>query len=225
MIRTISKLFGSGSAKKKNGAGKPGLSVKDSGHSISPESRHTIEDNSDNGMRRQLVQMLLRDNLRRQGIPASWVDCRMLVVSSRSRGDGLFVRLVIRHWDERLLTYSYAFQRQLLSSITEFESRPPDWLHGISWEFDLENGCPHPDMPERDFWKNPPAAAKEPSEPEPEPEAVSETPATADAEEEDDDVMKDLQSIFAIRDAHIGQDAANGKSPVDFEPTQTSAPR
>jgi hypothetical protein len=225
MIRAISKLFGSGSAKKNNNAAKPGLSARDSGHSASPDSRHTIEDNSDNGTRRQMVQMLLRDNLRRQGIPANWVECRMLVVASRSRGEGMFVRLVIRHWDERLLTYSYAFQQQLRSSIAEFESRPTDWLHGISWEFDLENSCPHPDMPERDFWKTPPAVAHKSAQPEPEPqpEAAKQKPAAAETEE--DDVMKDLQSIFAIRDAHLGQESADGKHPVDFEPTQKSDPK
>jgi hypothetical protein len=118
----------------------------------SRDNPHTIEDNSDNATRRQLVQMMLRDGLRKHGIPPGWVECRILVVNSRSRGQGLYLNLVMRHWDMLLLTYAHAFQHQLLSAITEFEPQASVWLHGISWELDVGDSCPYPDMPDPSIW-------------------------------------------------------------------------
>ncbi|MDP3309828.1 MAG: hypothetical protein Q8S56_02570, partial [Polaromonas sp.] len=112
------------------------------------DNPHTIEDNSDNATRRQLVQMMLRDGLRKHGIPPGWVECRILVVNSRSRGQGLYLNLVMRHWDMLLLTYAHAFNQQLLSAITEFEPQAAVWLHGISWELDGGETCPDLDMPD-----------------------------------------------------------------------------
>jgi hypothetical protein len=116
------------------------------------DNPHTIEDNSDNATRRQLVQMMLRDGLRKHGIPPGWVECRILVVNSRSRGQGLYLNLVMRHWDMLLLTYAHAFQQQLLSAINEFEPQASVWLHGISWELDVGDTCPYLDMPDPSIW-------------------------------------------------------------------------
>jgi hypothetical protein len=181
------------------------------------DSQHTIEDNSDNGTRRQLVQMLLRDCLRRHGIATDWVECQMLVVNSRSRGPGMYVRLVLRHWDARLMTYAFAFQNELLAAITQFEPQSDAWLHGMSWEFNVGDSCPYPDMPDPAIWAAPArsgAAAAVPA-------AAAAAAAAADI---DDDVMrdlKDLQNMFAARDATIEQEAAAGIH-ADFEPTQPS---
>lgn len=180
------------------------------------DSQHTIEDNSDNGTRRQLVQMLLRDCLRRHGIAADWVECQMLVVNSRSRGPGVYVRLVLRHWDARLMTYAFAFQNELLAAITQFEPQSSTWLHGISWEFKVGDSCPYPDMPDPAIWGTPARAAATMAAP-----AGLAAPAAADIE---DDVMrdlKDLQNMFAARDASIEQEAASGDH-ADFQPTQPS---
>ncbi|MGH8858756.1 MAG: hypothetical protein ACREXG_12135, partial [Polaromonas sp.] len=79
----------------------------------------TIEDGSDNATRRHLVQVMLRDVLRRHGIPPHWVECQMLVAASR--GPGMYVRLVVKQWDDRLMTYAFAFQNTLLADIARFE--------------------------------------------------------------------------------------------------------
>lgn len=203
----------------------------------------SIEDNSENATRRQLVQMMLRDGLRKHGIPPGWVECRILVVNSRSRGQGLYLNLVMRHWDMLLLTYAHAFQQQLLSAITEFEPQASVWLHGISWELDVEDSCPYLDMPDPSIWVDilasdtpapravraaPPAAAKAAPPPEftpvpaPAPAAAA-TPAPAAAvSAEDADVLADLERMFAIRDANIRQQGAPDNSLVDFQNTEPS---
>lgn len=174
----------------------------------SQESRpHSIEDNSDNGTRRQLVQVVLRDFLRTHGVPPGWVECQMLVVNSRSKGQGMYVRLVMRHWNLQLLTHMVAFQKGLLAAISDFEPEAPNWLHGLSWEFDPAVSCPHPDMPDPSVWLGGPAG--QPAD------------ATGIMSEPEDDMLKDLQDLqrmFAARDAtaQLGSDSA----PLDFQSTQ-----
>jgi hypothetical protein len=224
----ISKLLGLKTAEKPEKTNKPALAGRKAAKSAPADNRdnpRTIEDNSDNGIRRQLVQVLLRDCLRKNGIPTGWVECQMMVVSSRSRGPGMYVRLVMRHWDLRLLTYAHAFEAQLLAAITQFEPEASTWLQGISWDFDVGNTCPYLDMPEPAFWlaHSAPAHASAPS-------TVAATvavpagavAATAAGTDTDAEVLQDLQRMFAIRDADIEQQAAT--APVDFQNTEPSRP-
>lgn len=144
------------------------------------EGPATIEDGSANAFRRQLLQVLVRDAMRRHGIPTGWLDCQTLVVSSRSGGEGMYMRLVIKHWDLRLLTYAVAFQKSLMVDITRFEPRAVDWLYGISWQLEVGDTCPYPELPDRSVWVEPP---KDP-----------------DANRE---LKQDLERMFAIRDNDI----------------------
>lgn len=141
----------------------------------------TIEDGSPNALRRQLVQVLLRDSMRRHGIPPTWLDCQMLLVSSKSRGEGMYLRIMMKHWDMRLLTYAVAFQKSLLLDITRFEPHAAEWLYGISWQLDVsDNSCPYPDLPDRSVW--------------------DEHPKKFDANSQR---KHDLERMFAVRDADM----------------------
>lgn len=144
------------------------------------EGPATIEDGSANALRRQLVQVLLRDSMRRHGIPPTWLDCQMLLVSSKSRGEGMYLRILMKHWDMRLLTYAVAFQKSLLLDITRFEPHATEWLYGISWQLDIsDNSCPYPDLPDRSVWDD---------------------PQKIDANSER---KQDLERLFAVRDADM----------------------
>jgi hypothetical protein len=153
MKNLISRLFGSRSPSPKDKAEKAGFEAS----RMQEENPATIEDGSDNALRRQLVHVLLRDVLRRHGIPSALIECQMLVVASRSRGPGMYVRLVLRQWDERLVRYAFAFQKALMADILRFEPMAADWLHGISWQFEFEGSCPYAELPDKSFWQGLPA--------------------------------------------------------------------
>jgi hypothetical protein len=224
MREAISKLLGlktasKGKADKAPAAARPAARTSPADNR---DSQHTIEDNSDNGTRRQLVQMLLRECLRRNGIPLGWIECQMLVVNSRSRGPGMYARLVLRHWDPRLLTYAYAFQKELLVAVTQFEPQSTTWLHGVSWEFNVGDSCPCPDMPDPAIWREPPAAVVPAAAAAVLASAVpAEAAPAASVEDEVLRDLKDLQSMFAARDASMEEKAAAGGQ-ADFQPTQPS---
>lgn len=145
MKKLIASLFG-GPAKAAESKRAP---------ASSRDNHLTIEDGSDDATRRQLVQVLLRDALRKYGIPLRWIDCQVMLVSSRSRGPGMYVRLVVRQWDDRLLNYAHAFQTALMVEITRFEPQAAQWLHGISWQLEVGDTCPYLTMPEKAFWSDP----------------------------------------------------------------------
>lgn len=151
MRTLISKLFGFRSPSPTDHSSRPDFAVS----RMLEESPVTIEDGSDNALRRQLVHVLLRDVLRRHGIPAPLVECQMLVVSSRSRGPGMYVRLVLKQWDERLVRYAFALQKALKTDILRFEPKANEWLHGVSWQFEFGESCPYAELPDKTFWQTP----------------------------------------------------------------------
>lgn len=220
-----------------------------SGGPPSRDNPLTIEDGSDNATRRHLVQVLLRDAMRKYGIPPRWIDCQMLLVSSRSRGPGMLVRLVVRQWDDRLMKYAFAFQNALMVEITHFEPQAAQWLHGISWQLDVGDTCPDQAMPDKSYWAEParqtPASTGRPSRSAP----LAPLPATAaaavapqptapiapnpgvqpaashaqaelPANAPDAEAMKDLERLFRIRDRELGQQADSPAA--GYEPTRPS---
>src|SRR4029079_10467976 len=64
--------------------------------------------------RRELLGLVLRHTLTRQGIPAAWLSPELLLSTSRSREPGIHLRLLIRHWDPRLLVHAVALQNALI---------------------------------------------------------------------------------------------------------------
>lgn len=122
-----------------------------------PSSRNPqqseLHDGSETATRGQLVQVLLRDLLRKNGMPVGLVHCQTQVINSRTRGQGLYVRLVVKHWDERLMKYAFAFQKALLTEIVQFEPQAVSWLHGIAWQLEVASSCPLTELPGPEFWQ------------------------------------------------------------------------
>lgn len=164
-----------------------------------------------NAPRRELVQVVLRDTMRKHGIPSDWIECRVLSVMSVSRGTGMHLLLLVRHGDDRLATYVHAFQASFMEELLKFEPKAADWMFSLSWQFESKPTPGHAEMPEPASWQGA-AAAHAPAGME---------PATASPEE--DELQADLDALFAIRDAALkapgdAQDA-DGQRP-DFEDTR-----
>lgn len=238
MKKLIASLFGGSS---RASSSKPS-------RASSRDNPLTIEDGSDNATRRQLVQVLLRDALRRYGIPPRWVDCQMMLVSSRSRGPGMYVRLVVRQWDDRLMNYAFAFQSALMLEVVRFEPQAAQWLYGISWQLDVADTCPHRTMPEKTYWADPVQQADPPPQishiapvdhtfqapltpfpiaAQPTPlmsaaTAVAPSAPRAAAASPDRDAIEDLERLFLVRDKELSRRGDGGPA-VGYESTQPSA--
>lgn len=199
---------------------------------VSPTTRDSrdnplsINDGSENATRRQLVQVLLRDVLRKSGIPPDWIECQMLVVSRNARSDSMDVRLIIKHWDARLMNYAFAFQQTLHQDIEQFEPNASEWLRGISWQLDMDGTCPYTALPGKAFWQQPlknPAPAISNTGPVSAASSIKPVafyadvqPTTADQQ----DQTRDLERLFAERDHELDRQLDQGQTPVGYEETQ-----
>jgi hypothetical protein len=165
-----------------------------------------------NAPRRELVQVILRDTMRKHGIPSDWIECRILSAVTRTGRRGLHVNFVVKQAHDRLLPYVFPFQDSFEKELARFEPRCREWLLSLGWEF---TGVKAADMPEPKSWN--PAAAR-PGRPL---EAEAQRAGGGEAHN-DEGIENDLQALFAIRDAAL---AETGRKPPpqpahpDFEDT------
>lgn len=201
----------------------------------------TLQTDSESINRRQLVLISMRDVMRISGIPTEWIECETLNVTSRRRGTGLYIHLIVKHWDERLMRVGWAFQTEMKARMERFDPKAAVWIHGMSWQLDVADSCPYTSLPDKSHWATAPAApaavASRASQPPPAhfPAVLAAAPA---AERENfvatvnfqatqpfsqSELTQDLEKLFAIRDEEIKR-ARTGSSAQagGFEQTQPS---
>jgi hypothetical protein len=165
--------------------------------------------------RRDLVRIVLRETMRRHAVPSEWIECRILPVVNSKRKAGMHVQLIVRQGQSSLLTYIPAFQSSMMAEVETYDPRAWDWLLSISWQFAGITAKTGSDLPGGAQWSmdtgpvplNKAATGAS---------AATAAAAAAGTASTDDDVMKDLEALFAIRDAALRKD---GDQP-DFEATR-----
>ena len=210
MKTTLLKLFARPSANGKS----PAVPKNPKDNPVS------IQEGSENGVRRHLVQVLLRDLLRRHGIPAHWIDCQMMVVSSRTKGSGMYIRLVVQHWDERLMKYAFAIQKELIAEIKQSEPQAANWLHGISWQLEVEGSYPYTTLPGKSFWVESKTGATPEARPIPAPKSQSAQPQPQTERLAEAVNTVELEKLFAIRDRELSVQTDHGVGAAGYEKTQ-----
>ena len=208
----IGRIFG-------NGKERPGAAGAASTQFHESEPDSSDQEGSRNAPRRELVQVILRDTMRKHGIPSDWVECRMLSTVNRMGRHGLHVNFVVKQAHDRLLAYVFAFQDSFERELARFEPRAGEWLLSLGWEF---RGFDAAEMPDPRTWAQSapaPLQAMAPLEPD---FPRTEDPRNLEAEppKTDDDVQRDLAALFAIRDAAMAQAKPRQAPQNDFEPTQ-----
>lgn len=142
----LRQLFGLQSAKA------PNSSRTHSQLSSAASSQSKSAASSQAGSRRELLRLVLRNTLNRHGIPTTWIGSEMLLATSRGREPGIHLRLLIRHWDPRLLSCAVALQNSLIVRLLAFDPLASSWLMGISWQFALPDEAACPPMPHPGSW-------------------------------------------------------------------------
>jgi hypothetical protein len=118
---------------KDNREGGPGGPASSQFYESEPPSGG--EEQTRNAPRRELVQVVLRDTMRKHGIPSDWIECRVLSSISRSGRPGLHVNFVVKSAHHQMLGYVFAFQASFERELSRFEPRARDWLMSLAWEF------------------------------------------------------------------------------------------
>ena len=120
--------------------------------SVSPVSLtpHNSQQRSD--VRRELIRVVLKDTLRLHGIPFGWLACEVIIVARAPGEEELHIQLVVMKWNDQLLRYALALQRQLLLGLDRFDPSVDHSKYIVAWRFSPDCGSPFPLMPAPSIW-------------------------------------------------------------------------
>lgn len=89
--------------------------------------------------RKQLLAVVLRETLMRNGVPNGAIGMEFFRTMDRSgsRTDGIHVRLVLRELHDELAGRIVALERDFRKRLTVIDWRAAEWLQGVSWQLEL----------------------------------------------------------------------------------------
>ena len=103
---------------------------------------------SPNGIRKDIIRVILKQTLTHNGIPTAWLAAQALVTKSREHSTGLHIRFSILHWDVRLMQHAFDFQEDFNDRLLALDPEAEAWMFGYSWQFKVPGispgGMPHP---------------------------------------------------------------------------------
>lgn len=218
------RLFGGGAAPKNSA---PSSQMHSQMHSQMPTSQPSGMSQfsaSQNQTRRELLRVVLRETLHRQGIPPTWIVAETLNSTSRTGEKTIHWRLHVKHWDTRLMTHAVGLQHALIKRLMTFDPMTANWLSGISWQFSLEDESLCPALPHPGSW------TADPQEKQAQAAAAQQAAGgagdviagpvriadTAPAQKED--ARADLEQLFAIRDQDFRLNSAKTSTWERTEP-------
>jgi hypothetical protein len=161
---------------------------------------------SNPSVRKDLLKVVLRETLLRNGIPQGWVGADMLRTASPRREQGLHVRFLVRRWEPRLLPHAPALERDFAERLVLMDPLAADWLMGFSWQFALEDDSACPPLPHPGSWTAPAGEqARAGTAHETAPGDIIEGPVVIARPL--DQIRADLDQLMALRDADIRKHA------------------
>jgi hypothetical protein len=198
-MKFIRKMFG--------GEGKPGPRDEE-------RDATTLEKTKGhNEPRRELIQLTLRETMRRHGIPTDWVDCRTLSVLTKQHKQGMHVQFLVRKADHQLLPWVHALQEGFWEQVLRADPRAHDWLFSVGWEFYGKSEQGFHKLPGADAWQ-----------------AVPDTePAAIDPREAGDTLPPEEADEVAQEEQELNSDLAALHElmtrPADLTPTPPAPPK
>jgi hypothetical protein len=158
---------------------------------VSPQSASPASTST--SVRRELLRSVLRATLEDHGIPAEWIGAEVLLATAHGQEAGVHMRLLMRHWDPRLLTHAVALQNSFIAKVREADLLASNWLLGVSWQFALPSEGACPPMPHPGFWTAEPRSGT----------SLRGQPKKAADPEPPAEVKADLERLLAVRDAEL----------------------
>lgn len=156
-------------------------------------------------LHRELVSVALRDTMIRHGIPSAWMSADMHSAFNTKGEPQCHVRLLLKHWDARLMEHAVAFEKSFAGRISLLDSNQHAWLRSISWQFSLPADHPLPQMPPANSWRGASTVAQQP--------APTAAPAVVKHSQ-----LESLRALLAHGDSmHESPDAADFQNTMPFD--------
>ena len=103
-------------------------------------------------IRRDLLRVVLRDVLSRNAIPSAWLGLQMLTAKSSGKPKGVHVRLVVQHWEPRILAYAPALEHSFIERLMALDPLADQWMVGLSWQLALPGDFVPEALPRPGSW-------------------------------------------------------------------------
>lgn len=160
--------------------------------------------------RKDLLKVVMRETLTRNGIPLAWLSAEMLKMTSSRREPGLHVRFQMRVWEPRLLECGPALEQDFVQRLLALDPQSEQWLLGFSWQFAMGDKTRCPELPHPGSWTGPRVGAVPTPIPAPEtkPGDIIEGPVVIPKTPED--VKADLERLLAARDDDVRRHTQGG---------------
>ena len=164
---------------------------------------------SPHNVRKDLLRLVMRETLTRNGIPQVWLAADMLRTTSPKREQGIHVRFLVRAWEPRLLEHGPALEKEFFQRLVLLDPQAANWLMGFSWQFALPDTHSPGPLPHPGSWTAPREPLVRPiAAPETKPGDIIEGPVVIPRPAED--VRADLERLLAARDEDMKRHAQGG---------------
>lgn len=188
---------------------------------VASQQGASVQSGSAHAVRKDLIKMVMRECLQRNGIPDAWLGAELLRASNSKREHGIHVRLLVRQWQPRLLQHAVALEADLHQRLLVLDPLADNWLTGFSWQFVLDDASACPPLPRAGTWTAPLAAAD--TAPRADTPAAETAPGDIIAgpvviPKSEDDVRADLERLLALRDDDVRRHVAGAED--GFAPTR-----
>jgi hypothetical protein len=194
---------------KRDASGKPRSSRTPPNSTQFVASQSPAMSSSQTAIRKDLLKLVLRETLTRNGIPQNWLATDMLRTTSPRREQGIHVRFLVRAWEPRLLEHGPAFEQEFTQRLLLLDPKAAEWLMGFSWQFAMQDQRKFPPLPHPGSWTAPREASARPAEARnTKPGDIIEGPLTLPKAAED--VRADLERLLAARDDDMKRHSKGG---------------
>lgn len=101
---------------------------------------------------RELIRVVLRDTLRKNGIPTDWVGTQIASHTQAGKATAHQIQLVVLKWHEGLLRFAPLLQQQVLQAVQQFDPQSDHSGNTVVWSFAPNCGCPYTSLPAPTYW-------------------------------------------------------------------------
>jgi hypothetical protein len=122
-------------------------------------SQPGLDAKTEHQVRKEVLQVVMRDTLLRNGIPSAWLRIDILRTTSAQRQPGVHVRFLLLQWRPQVIAHGVALERDFHRRLLALDPGADDWLMGFSWQFALEDASACPPLPHAGSWTAMPAGA------------------------------------------------------------------
>lgn len=104
---------------------------------------------------RELLRLVVRDTLRKQGIPSDWIGSQIATrLQTGQTQPAHQIQLTVLKWSEALMRFAPLLQQQIQQALQQGEPAADARSVTIVWAYAPDCGYPYTSLPEPEYWSS-----------------------------------------------------------------------